>query len=188
MSQQYPALWQFLGAYLHQDWPDEYKSPSAALRDFVSGEPHYAGDLPAEIAQVLSSEADDAALEGILADLGSPFVPSRSGRNPRDWLRDLKDEAQGLMRPEDSIFLDAVRALLASTQRGEVTLAEFDRRFLHLHAEMPLSTPEPSAEAIEDLSWVVEEFVAEPTLRAATDPDERTLLHAIGRCLTRLGK
>jgi hypothetical protein len=97
------------------------------------------------------------------------------------WQEDI------LVATADSRFLDDVRALLESTQRDEATLAEFEPRFLHLHAEMPLSTPESSAEAIEDLFWVVEEFVAEPTLRTASDPDERALLEAIGRCLTRLG-
>lgn len=187
LSRQYPALWQFLGAYLHQDWPEEYESPSGALRDFVSGEPRYAGDLPAEIEQVLGSTADDAALDETLGELGSFFVPSRAGENPRDWLRRLKAETQVLLGADDSAFLSDVRALLASTQRGEVTLSEFEPRFLHLHAEMPLSTPEPSAEAIEDLFWVVEGFVAEPALRTASDPDESALLEAIGRCLTRLG-
>jgi hypothetical protein len=50
-----------------------------------------------------------------------------------------------------------------------------------------LSTPESNAEAIVDLFWMVEEFVAEPTLRTASDPDEHALLEAIRRCLTRLG-
>jgi hypothetical protein len=87
---------------------------------------------------------------------------------------------------DELTFLGDVRALLARTQRGEISLSEFESRFLHLHAEMPLSTPEPSAEAIEDLFWVVEEFVAEPTLRTPSDPDEQALVDAIGRCLTRL--
>lgn len=91
------------------------------------------------------------------------------------------------MATDESRFLNDIRALLASTQRGEIALSEFEARFLHLHAEMPLSTPEPSAEAIEDLFWAVEEFVAEPTLRTASDLDEQALLEAIGRCLTRLG-
>jgi hypothetical protein len=88
---------------------------------------------------------------------------------------------------DESRFLGDVRALLASAQRGEIALSEFEPRFLHLHAEMPLSTPEPSAEAIEDLFWVVEGFVADPELRTASDPDEHALLEAIGRCLTLLG-
>jgi AcrR family transcriptional regulator len=186
-EQQYPALWQFLGAYLHQDWREEYESPSAALRDFVSGDPGFAVDLPTEIEQFLSSTADDAALEARLVDLGSFFLPSRAGQNPRDWLRSLRDETQLWVDSESSRLLGDVRALLESTQRGEVTLAEFEPRFLRLHAEMPLSTPEASAEAIEDLFWVVEGFVAEPTLRTASDPDDHALLEAIGRCLTRIG-
>jgi hypothetical protein len=186
-EQQYPALWQFLGAYLHQDWREEYESPSAALPDFVSGDPRFAVELPTEIERVLTSTADDAALEEMLVNLGSSFVPSLTGQNPRDWLRRLKDETQVLLGADDSQFLNGVRALLTGTQRGQVTLAEFEPRFLRLHAEMPLSTPEASAEAIEDLFWVVEGFVAEPTLRTASDPDDHALLEAIGRCLTRIG-
>jgi hypothetical protein len=187
LEQQYPALWQFLGAYLHQDWREEYESPSAALRDFVSGDPRFAVELPTEIERVLTSTADDAALEEMLVNLGSSFVPSLTGQNPRDWLRSLRDETQVLLGADDSQFLNGVRALLTGTQRGQVTLAEFEPRFLRLHAEMPLNTSESSAEAIEDLFWAVEGFVAEPTLRTASDPDERALLEAIGRCLTRLG-
>jgi hypothetical protein len=186
LSRQYPALWQFLGAYLHQDWREEYESTSDALRDFVSGNPDLAIQLPHELQHVLTTTPDDV-LDELIGDLGSFFVPSRTGQSPRDWLRRLKAETQVLLGADDSTFLSDVRALLASTQRGEVPLSEFEPRFLHLHAEMPLSRPEPSAEAIEDLFWVVEGFVAEPALRTASDPDESALLEAIGTCLTRLG-
>jgi hypothetical protein len=98
LKQQYPALWQFFGAYLHQDWREEYESPRAALRDFVSGDPGFAVDLPTEIEQVLASTGDDAALEETLVDLGSFFLPSRAGEDPRDWLRRLRDEAQLLIQ------------------------------------------------------------------------------------------
>ena len=91
------------------------------------------------------------------------------------------------MVSEDSPFISAVRSLLASTRSGEVSLAEFEPRFLHLHAEMPLSTPEPSAKAIEDLFWIVEAFVADPALRTTSDPDEHVLLAGIDSCLCRLG-
>jgi hypothetical protein len=98
LEQQYPALWQFFGAYLHQDWQEEYESPTAALRDFVSGSPGLAVDLPAELERVLASTADDEALEETLVSLGSFFVPSRAGQDPRDWLRRLKDETQRLLQ------------------------------------------------------------------------------------------
>jgi hypothetical protein len=101
LDQQYPALWQLLGGYLHQDWQDDYESPSAALRDFVSGEPSYVVDLPTEIEKVLNSTPDDAALEETLVDLGSGFLPSGAGQNPREWLRSLKDETQRLMQGQE---------------------------------------------------------------------------------------
>ena len=97
LEQQYPALWQFFGAYLHQDWREEYDSPSAALRDFVSASPGLAVELPAELERVLASTADDDALEEALVDLGSFFVPSRAGQNPRDWLLALRDETKLLV-------------------------------------------------------------------------------------------
>jgi hypothetical protein len=98
LKQQYPALWQFFGAYLHQDWREEYESPSAALRDFVSGDRDYAVVLSTEIEQILSSTADDAALEEMLVNLGSFFLPSQAGHNPREWLRLLADETSLLLR------------------------------------------------------------------------------------------
>jgi hypothetical protein len=97
LEQQYPALWQFLGAYLHQDWRDEYESTSAALADFVNGTRTLAADLPREIDDVLVAATDDAALEQLLVDIGSFFVPSRVDMGPRDWLRQMKDEAQFLL-------------------------------------------------------------------------------------------
>ena len=98
LEQQYPALWQFFGAYLHQDWREEYDSPSAALRDFVSASPALAADLPAEVERVLASSPDDENLEAALVSLGSFFVPSRDGQDPRNWLRHLKDEAHTLLQ------------------------------------------------------------------------------------------
>lgn len=98
LKQQYPALWQFFGAYLHQDWREEHESPSAALRDFVSGDPGHAVDLPMEIERVLTSTADDASLEEMMVNLGSFYVPSRAGQNPRKWLSLLAEETELLVR------------------------------------------------------------------------------------------
>ena len=84
-------------------------------------------------------------------------------------------------------FLVEMLTLLDRTRKNEVPVAEFEPRFLHLHAEMPLSTPEPNAEAIEDLFWTVEAFVAEPVLRLESDLDEHALLEAVESCMSRLG-
>lgn len=100
LEQQYPALWQFFGAYLHQDWRDEYESTSDALRDFVSGNPDLAIELPHEIQHVLTTTPDDV-LDELIGDLGSFVVPSRTGQNPHDWLRRMQGEAQLLLQERE---------------------------------------------------------------------------------------
>ena len=96
LERSYPALWHFFGAYLHQDWRDEYESTSAALRDFVSGTPNLAVELSHEVEQVLATTPDHA-LDDLIADLGCSFVPLRAGKHPRAWLQGLKDETQRLL-------------------------------------------------------------------------------------------
>lgn len=97
VEQQYPALWQFFGAYLHQDWREEYESTDAALRDFVSGNPDLGVELQDELQQVLTTTPDDV-LDELIGNLGSFFVPSSAGQTPRDWLLGLQDQAQLLAR------------------------------------------------------------------------------------------
>lgn len=99
LKDEYPALWQFLGAYLHQDWLEEYESTDDALRDFVAGSPELAVTLPREVEHLLATTTADAAVEDILVRLGSFVVPSRAGENPREWLRGLQVEAQRLVQP-----------------------------------------------------------------------------------------
>lgn len=97
LEQQYPALWHFCGAYLHQDWRDEYDSTTEALRDFVDGSPNLASRLPREVDQALDTTPDEVTADDLLANLGCSFVPSRAGLDPRDWLRQMKAEAQLLL-------------------------------------------------------------------------------------------
>lgn len=100
LEDRYPALWHFFGAYLHQDWREDHESPSAALHDFVSGSPELAAEMPGELERVLTSATDNGALEETLLNLGSFFVPSLAGHDPREWLRGLKDEAQSLVHDQ----------------------------------------------------------------------------------------
>ena len=94
LEDEYPALWQFLGGYLHQDWDLDYGTTSDALHDFMEGSDELATQLPLEMEQVLTTKTDDEVLERFLVELGSCYVPSRAGKNPRTWLRDLQDEAR----------------------------------------------------------------------------------------------
>lgn len=89
LRDEFPALWHFLGAYLHQDWQDEYESTEMGFRDFLSGEPHYGALVAAELTAVLGSGRDDAALEELVRDCGSFYIPGRHGIATSRWLADL---------------------------------------------------------------------------------------------------
>lgn len=91
----YPALWQFLGSYLHQDWRDEYATPDEALMDFVAGEPASVPQLVADIDKALETAKDDDEAEHLLISLGSFYVPSRSGESARAWLQHLRTRLNG---------------------------------------------------------------------------------------------
>lgn len=88
----YPALWQFLGAYLHQDWRDDYADTNGALSDFMTGEPAFAPALISEIDRLLATTQGSADTEAAILELGSFFVPSASGDDPRAWLLRMRDD------------------------------------------------------------------------------------------------
>ena len=84
-----PALWQFLGAYLHQDWPEVHGTVEQALEDFISEDPALARGLPSEVAALLASEPSEAELEQRMNDLGSCYVPAREEGGYRGWLEEI---------------------------------------------------------------------------------------------------
>lgn len=86
---EYPALWQFLGAYLHQDWREEYLSPEAAFRDFLEGESALAVETAAELTAVLASDRDEDALKTFVLEGGSFYLPSNDGIATSTWLAGL---------------------------------------------------------------------------------------------------
>lgn len=88
---EFPALWQFFGAYLHQDWHDEYASPQTAFRDFLGGEPTLANQVATELTEVLSSGRDERALEDFVLEGGSFYLPTRHGIPVATWLSGLLD-------------------------------------------------------------------------------------------------
>lgn len=92
LQEQYPALWQFLGAYLHQDWRDEYRTTGEALNAFLSEEPDLARLLPGEIKALLRA-TEDPDLDALIERLGSFFVPRLSGVDARAWLVSVADLA-----------------------------------------------------------------------------------------------
>lgn len=95
---EYPALWQFLGAYLHQDWQDDYANTSDALSDFLVGEPALAPVLAAEIDRLLGTIHTSEEAEAVVLELGSFFIPSAQGQDCRDWLLLLRAQASRTLR------------------------------------------------------------------------------------------
>ncbi len=85
----FPALWHFFGAYLHQDWHDEYESTNAAFRDFLVGEPRYGALMAGELRAVLGSGRDESALDELVRGCGSFYIPSMHGIATSTWLAEL---------------------------------------------------------------------------------------------------
>ena len=94
----YPSLWQFLGAYLHQDWRDDYADTQEALLDFMEGEPAFAPELASEIDRLLASTATSRETESAILGLGSCFVPSANGQDSREWLGLIRTEASRMLQ------------------------------------------------------------------------------------------
>ena len=76
-------------------------------------------------------------------------------------------------------FVTELRLLMDEYQAGVIPAGTFESRFLALHSEMPLDTPPRFANAVEELFWAVESFVADPALRSAGELDETALLSAV---------
>lgn len=88
-SRHFPALELFLGAYLHQDWQDDYASTESAFTDYLAHEPDLANKIAAELEAVVGSDQDEAALDAFLRDAGSYYLPSLHGLPARPWLAGL---------------------------------------------------------------------------------------------------
>jgi CdiI immunity protein len=84
-----PALWLFAGAYLHQDWLEDYDSTDAAFQDFLRSEPRHAPAAASELRTVLASDLDDSAVDELLHEAGSFYSPDADGLTAREWLTRL---------------------------------------------------------------------------------------------------
>ena len=60
-----------------------------------------------------------------------------------------------------------------------LSLSDFEAQFLALHPDMPLATPDGYAKVVEDLFWVVEDYVADPALRDDIDLADDDLRRAV---------
>lgn len=93
--QSYPALDQLMGAYFHQDWPEEASDSDGVIDLFIANEPESARRLPAEIEAVLSEFPDELNLRAfILEDLGACYLADVDGGTYRQWLTQIADRVR----------------------------------------------------------------------------------------------
>ena len=83
-----PALWEFLGGYLHQDWADEFTDEWQALDQFISDAPELASGLAGEINRVLSEHDSEYDLHSYLTQQGANYRPLDEG-GYRGWLTEI---------------------------------------------------------------------------------------------------
>ena len=76
-------------------------------------------------------------------------------------------------------YVAKIRALIGDYQSEHVSTRAFESQFLKLHSEMPASLPVAYSDAIDELFWAVEAFVADPELRADGDLDDEALRSAV---------
>ncbi|MEV5013112.1 contact-dependent growth inhibition system immunity protein [Streptomyces sp. NPDC053780] len=87
----FPELNQFLGAYFHQDFFEEYTSYGDAVDDYLTGASASDRDqLVRDISDLLSLATTDRELKQATSSLGMDVSPP-SGTGIRPWLRNVQD-------------------------------------------------------------------------------------------------
>jgi hypothetical protein len=90
----YPLIKRFLGAYMHQDWHDDYADEWAAVADFMHDAPDEVAPFQSEIAALLAEhQFEDQVKSVVLDELRSCYMPDVLGWKYRDWLKALSDHA-----------------------------------------------------------------------------------------------
>jgi len=91
-----PALWQLMGAYLHQDY-DLSGTIDENVKLFVAETPDLAPALPSEVAWALATFTTEEELERFVDDLGCQVLPP-GGISHRAWLTHIADVVRAATR------------------------------------------------------------------------------------------
>jgi hypothetical protein len=87
----YPRLAQFLGAYFHQDWLIESDSWEGAVDLYLRGaQREDVLGVYDELTLLRSQTSDEEALEQKLFQLGSFYSPVRNGVRPSAWIQGVQ--------------------------------------------------------------------------------------------------
>ena len=88
----YPMLRHFFGAYMHQDWHDEFPDEWAAADEFVADEPFSLAAFATEMDQLLANCPDEQQLRDKLLDsFGAAAMVENRGWKYRDWLQAMAE-------------------------------------------------------------------------------------------------
>lgn len=89
-----PALWQFVGIYFNQDWPEDYGTEEAAIGAFIRESGDDVDALVRELDWVLANHPGEAALERYLDDQGNEYVPPPDRGGYRGWLTRISEQVR----------------------------------------------------------------------------------------------
>jgi len=93
MSLPIEILEQFFGAYLHQDWMEEFDTDVQAIDEIIRNNPReFLLAAEHEIINLIESNMSETELERMmLYDFGCFYDPSAEGLTYREWLRKVAD-------------------------------------------------------------------------------------------------
>lgn len=82
-------IFQFFGAYFHEDWDLEASSPDDVVYNYLKDThgTQMADDVISSINEYLAAAGDDASIENDLYEkFGCYYLPSADGFGARQWL------------------------------------------------------------------------------------------------------
>jgi hypothetical protein len=87
----YTGIKLLLGAYLHQDFVDEFPTAMEAVQSFAEAEPpEIVRTAISDIDGLLSDERFLLSPEAVLSELGSYYDPLSEGMTVIEWLRQVQ--------------------------------------------------------------------------------------------------
>lgn len=93
IREDFPALWQFLGGYFHQDWMNDAPDPSTVVDLFLneSNREQIAGVL-SELTRLLNQDCSDDELQALLLKIGCDVHFPFFGVTARQWLVSVRGQ------------------------------------------------------------------------------------------------